>query len=92
MDTSVVDTTLHYSGLHRQFYYNTCFYVYLIDLINVGNLLQLFKEKCKGLIHFLDRNVLKNCFFLKRKLFDILGTCSEFWLKLNISRKKSPST
>lgn len=63
MDTSVVDTTLHYSGLHRQFYYNACFYVYLIDLINVGNLLQLFKEKCKGLIHFLDRNVLNNCFF-----------------------------
>lgn len=63
MDTSVVDTTLHYSGLHRQFYYNACLYVYLIDLINVGNLLQLFKEKCKGMIHFLDRNVLKNCFF-----------------------------
>lgn len=65
MDTSVVDTTLHYSGLHRQFYYynNACFYVYLIDLINVGNLLQLFKEQCKGLIPFLDRNVLKNCFF-----------------------------
>lgn len=46
MDTSVVDTTLHYSGLHRQFNYNACFYVYLIDLINVGNLLQLFKEQC----------------------------------------------